>query len=83
MSFSLIGVFQIFVKIEAEKIIALAVEASDTIEKVKLKILDKEGIPLDQQRLRFAENLLDNVCTLSDYSIQNDSYLQLLPTPEG
>ena len=75
------GGLQIFVeKLTGESIIYLNVKEIDTIEEVKAKIEDIEGITPDQQMLTFAGNKLEDKRTLADYNILNKSILYLLPT---
>ncbi|CAN7032318.1 unnamed protein product [Brassica oleracea var. botrytis] len=68
---------RIFVKI-LYKTITLEVESSDTIGNVKAKIQDKEGIPIQYQKLLFCGRVTKDDCTVADYNIQKENALVMV-----
>ena len=53
-------------------------EEEDTIEDIKNKIAEKEGVPVDQQRLIFGGKQLESEKTLADYDVQEDATFHMV-----
>jgi ubiquitin len=78
LSLSVRGGMQLFVKTLTGKTVSIEVEEGESIEDVKAKISEKEGIPPEQQRLIFGGQQLQDAKTLEDYDVGDDATLHLV-----
>ena len=69
---------EIFVKIYDRKTILLEVQLSNTIQDLKAKIQDKEGIPSIEQNLSYFGKPLRDEITLYDYNINKGRTIELV-----
>lgn len=72
------GGMQLFVKTMTGKTVSIEVEAGESIEEVKAKISEKEGIPPEQQRLIFGGQQLEDAKSLEDYGVGDDDTFHLV-----
>ena len=72
------GNMQIMIKTLTGKTLCLSVNSNDTVNEIKQKIQQKEGIPLEQQRLVFNGKQLEDNLKLGEYNISNDSTIHLV-----
>ena len=84
-----LGDMVITVKTPDGRSFLVSVKPDDSVKDVKKKILEQEGIPVEHQRLLFADKELDDKSTLADNNIKHGSQLELgamqlrIRTPEG
>ena len=68
---------QIFIKSLCGKTIIINVESSESIETLKSKIQEKEGIPVEYQILITSNRVLANKKPISFYNIKSESNINL------
>ena len=77
LDLSIKGVIKILFKMLTGKNFYLLVKSSDTLKETKIKIENKEKIPIEQQRLLFAGKELEDNKTFNDYNIKNEDTIHL------
>ena len=74
---------QMFIKTLTGKTVTVHVQPTYNVEDVKMIIQDKEGIPVDQQRIVFGGKQLEDGLTLTHYNIQREATLHLILRMRG
>ena len=69
---------QVFVEKPDGKTISIEVEPTDSIDNLKAKIQEKEGIPPDQQLLYLGDRKLEDGHTLADYDVQKEDVITVV-----
>jgi len=83
LTHKLLGGTMIKVKTLTGKEIEIDIEPTDTIERIKERVEEKEGIPPVQQRLIFAGKQMNDEKTAKDYNIEGGSVLHLVLALRG
>lgn len=74
---------RVFVKAMSGKFIPIEIEGSDTVDLLKHKVLDREGIPSEKQSLVYIGQKLQNRLALNDYNIRSDSAIYMVLRLQG
>ena len=69
---------QVFIKTLTGRTVAIVTEETDTVLSVKIKLQEKDGVPVDEQRLIFGGHQLEDKRTLKFYNIEKDSTIHLV-----
>eukprot|EP00467_Chlorarachnion_reptans_P001439 CAMPEP_0114488420 /NCGR_PEP_ID=MMETSP0109-20121206/1317_1 /TAXON_ID=29199 /ORGANISM="Chlorarachnion reptans, Strain CCCM449" /LENGTH=530 /DNA_ID=CAMNT_0001664805 /DNA_START=6 /DNA_END=1595 /DNA_ORIENTATION=+ len=75
--------FQIFVKTLTGLEFHIYVNPSDTVKVVMSKVMDKTGLPIDEQRLIYAGAQLEDHCAISQYNIKEGELLHVVQRLRG
>ncbi len=77
------GNMQIFIKTLSGKTLTLDISSNESISNIKNKIHEKEGIPVDHQRLVFNGKQLEDTESVGSYGITSESNLHLVLRLKG
>ena len=74
---------QIYIKTLTGRTVSLIVEEGETIKTVKVKLRDKDGVPVEEQRLVYNNQELEDSKTLQQYGIMREATLHVVINPRN